>query len=266
MEQNVIPEAEANVDNFLQEQMRTREAKWNSERAVVLRVYNYFRVVLSFLLLILFYEIPNQTFVGSLHPDLFQAVMLLYLMLNVATGFAVLVSTNERVSGAPAITSIVVLDIFFVSTLLFTSGGIDSGLGYLLVFSVSFGSVMLTGQTSLLFPAIAAINSIAGELYLHNTGTVDGSQHLFQTALLGTSFFVVNFFFQYVSKKVEEKELEVVSLAALDQVHRIAEKSRGTGDIKCPIHCITFINWRRCHRSGYARPCHVCQSERLSPT
>ncbi len=215
-----------NEDAYLQQQMDDREAKWHSERTVVLRVYNYFRIILSFFLLILFYEVPGQTFVGSLSPEWFQTVLLLYLMLNVGAGFVILVSNDKRVSGIPVATSIVVLDIFFLSVLLFTSGGINSGLGYLLVFSVSFGSVMLAGSTSFLFPAIAAVNSISSELYLHNTGTIDDSHHLFQAALLGTSFFMVNYFFQYVSKKIYGREQEVVSLSTLSQAHKVAEQSR----------------------------------------
>ncbi len=211
---------------ILLEQRSNRQDKWNAERTVVLRVYNYFRIVLSFLLLILFYEVPHQKFVGTIEPGLFQTVMLAYLMFNVASGFLVLVSRNERITGPTAVTSLVILDIFFLTILLFTSGGVESGLGYLLVFSVSFGSVLLAGQTSLLFPAFASVNTISSELYLQNVGVSEGSQPFFQVALLGTSFFIVNFFFQYISRKVTEREMEVVSLEALDQLHRIAEQSR----------------------------------------
>ena len=45
---------------ILREQLASRQAKGEGERLVVLRVYNYFRIVLSFLLLIVFYEIPDQ--------------------------------------------------------------------------------------------------------------------------------------------------------------------------------------------------------------
>ena len=36
----------------------------------------------------------------------------------------------------------------------------------------------------------------------------------------------MNFFFQYVSRRLEEREMEVVSLETLDRLHRIAEQSR----------------------------------------
>lgn len=225
-EAEAIPQGETDEDAILQEKVNNRQAKWISERTVVLRVYNYFRIILSFLLLILFYEFADQTYVGALEPRWFQSLMLTYLMLNVAFGFAVLIAKDARITGTTAIMSVVILDIAFLSVLLFTSGGVSSGLGYLLVFAVSFGSVMVRDRRSLLFPMIAAVTSVFTELYLHNIGAIHGSQHFFQVTILGTSFFMVNFFFQYVSRKIAERELEVVGLETLDQLHQVAERTR----------------------------------------
>ncbi len=218
-------------ETILQEQLVARETKAELERTVVLRVYNYFRIVLSFLLLIVLFEAPKQTFVGVLEPRLFQIVMLFYMAFNVTVALAVLMDDGRRLSGQTVVGSIVILDIFFLTALILASGGIDSGLGYLLVFSVAFGSVMLGAQISFTFPAIATVNSISVELYLHNTGAVEGSQHFFEVAILGGSFFVVNLFFQYVARRVADREQEVVSLEALDRMHRIAEASRSELEI-----------------------------------
>jgi diguanylate cyclase (GGDEF)-like protein len=147
-------------------------------------------------------------------------------MFNIAIGMATLVSEKHVLRGATAIASVVVFDIYFLSLLLLTSGGVDSGLGYLLVFSVAFGSAMLGGQTSFLFPALATVNGISGELYLHNIGVASGSQHFFEMSMLGISFFVVNLFFQYITRRLEERESDVVNLETLDRFHRIAERSR----------------------------------------
>lgn len=218
--------AEDEEHRLLDEQMVSRQAKWNRERILVLRVYNYFRIVLSFFLLILFFQGTNQEFVGSFNPSWFQSILLLYLLFNVAVGIATLVSEKQVLRGATSIASVVVFDIYFLSLLLLTSGGVDSGLGYLLVFSVAFGSAMLGGQASFLFPALATVNGISGELYLHNVGVANGSQHFFEMSMLGISFFVVNFFFQYITRRLEERESEVVNLETLDRLHRIAERSR----------------------------------------
>jgi diguanylate cyclase (GGDEF)-like protein len=261
----VNQQAETDEVTLNQSHLEIRQAKWDAERAVVLRVYNYFRIVLSFFLIIIFYEIPNQTFVGILEPRWFQTVVLVYLMLNVSTGFLILVSNDKRLTGLASAASIVVLDIFFLSMLIFTSGGVGSGLGYLLVFSISFGSVMLAGQTTWVFPALATVNSISTELYLHNTGAVEDSQHLFQVAMLGTSFFIVTFFFHYVSTRIKSRETEVVSLEAMDELHKIAEESRqeleisnsrftvlltstGEGVLGLDMKgTVTFANPRACH-------------------
>ena len=211
---------------ILQEQLASRQAKGEAERLVVLRVYNYFRIVISFLLLIVFYEIPDQQFVGRFEPRMFQSVILVYLMFNVAVGFAVLISSHSRFKTMGAIAGYTMFDIFFLFIILFTSGGIESGLGYLLVFTVAFGSVMLGGQLSALFPAVATVNCITTEVYLHNTGAVFGNQHFIEVGMLGAAFFVVNFFFQYASEKLLEREAEVANLATLDRLNKIAERSR----------------------------------------
>lgn len=137
-----------------------------------------------------------------------------------------LISNSPRFKTMGAISGYTMFDIFFLSIILFTSGGVESGLGYLLVFSVAFGSVMIGGQLSALFPAVATVNSITSEAYLHNTGAVEGNQHFFEAGMLGAAFFAVNFFFQYASKKLLEREAEVANLETLDRLNKIAESSR----------------------------------------
>lgn len=78
----------------------------------------------------------------------------------------------------------------FLTALLLTSGGVESGRGYLLVFTVAFGGIMVREQLSILFAAIATVCGISAEYYLHNTGAVSGSQHYSEMAMLGVSFFL----------------------------------------------------------------------------
>ena len=137
-----------------------------------------------------------------------------------------LVNEHDWVTGNSTVSLFVIVDIFFLSALLLTSGGVESGLSYLLVFCVAFGGIMLRGQMSMLFAAIATVCSISVEYYLHNTGAVSGAQHYFEVAILGVAFFLVDYLFQQASNMIAERDQEVVSLEALDQIHRIAEQSR----------------------------------------
>ena len=214
------------ADAIREQQLGNRVETEKRERAVVLRVYSYYRIVLSFVLLIVFYGMPDQTFVGSLAPLWFQLIAGVYLTTNVAYGFMVLLKERPWMTHPSSVASFVIFDLFFLAALLLTSGGVQSGLGYLLVFSVAFGGIMLRGQMSMLFAAIAAVSGISVEYYLHNTDVVSGSQHFFEMALLGLAFFLVDYLFQYIANLIGERDQELVSLAALDKIHRIAEESR----------------------------------------
>jgi diguanylate cyclase (GGDEF)-like protein/PAS domain S-box-containing protein len=230
MERDASP-AQIDQDAILRQQLGNRQLKQQKERAAVLRVYNYYRIVLSFLLIIVFYEIPDQSFVGALAPDWFQSIILSYLVLNVASGFLVLIKDGDWITNDSTVATFVIVDIFFLSALLLTSGGVESGLGYLLVFSVAFGGIMLRGQFSVLLAAIATVTGISAEYYLHNMGSLSGNQHYFEMAMLGVAFFLVDFSFQYFSKLIADRDKEVVSLEALDTLHRIAEQSRNELEI-----------------------------------
>lgn len=102
----------------------------------------------------------------------------------------------------------------------------ESGLGYLLVFTVAFGGILVRGQISMLFAAIATVCGISVEYYLHNTGAVTGTQHYYEMAMLGVAFFLVDYLFQYAAKLVDVRDQQAVSLEALNKVHHIAEESR----------------------------------------
>ena len=230
--ESVLNSPDCSVEDAIhRERLVIRLAKWYAERAVGMRVYNYFRIVLSFLFAFIFYNFPDQTFVGALDPNWFQATMFTYLVSNIVFGIAMLVSRNAILTGTTVIFSVAILDILFLSVLLLTSGGISSGLGYLLLFAVSFGSVMISSKNSFIFPAIATATCVAVELNLHISGIVDGSQHFFQVAILSSSFFFVTFFFQFISNKLTKTELEVVGLETLNQVRQIAERAKNELEI-----------------------------------
>jgi hypothetical protein len=96
-----------------QEQLHNRQSQHQHARAVVLRGYNYYRIVISFALLIIFYKVANQTFAGLLEPRWFETIVIVYLACNVASGFFVLVNDNKWVISDSSIAAFVIIDIFF---------------------------------------------------------------------------------------------------------------------------------------------------------
>ena len=215
----MVPSEEHHQDELiLQEQLAEKQAESFTQRVAVLRVYNYYRIILSFFLMILFYEIPLQTFVGTQEPGWFQTIVLAYLILNVASGFyCLLVEEPEKIS-LPVITGITIADLVFLTALMITSGGVESGLDSLLIFSVAFGGVLIRGQVSYLFPSAALILCFLSATYTRITDVDQNLQHFFEVALLGIAAFAVNALLQYVADLLEKQEMRVVSLSALERM------------------------------------------------
>lgn len=211
---------------ILQEQLAEKETKSLTQRAAVLRVYNYYRIVLSFSLMILFYEVPDQTFVGGFEPGLFQTIILAYLILNVASGFYCLLIQNPAKITTPIIIGITLTDLIFLIMLMISSGGVESGLDSLLIFAAAFGGVMIHGQISYLFPSTALILCFASASYTRLMDIEASMDHFFEVALIGVSAFAVNALLQYVANLLKSQEMEVVSLSTLEKMRNVAEKSR----------------------------------------
>lgn len=219
-------QAQFREDVILQQQMSEREASRQVERAIVLRVYNYYRVVVSFFLIILFYQNVEQRFVGTLEPTWFQALAISYLIVNIVLALYCLAMRSSLFQRSAVTVAIVITDIVALSMIMWTSGGVQSGLGNLLIFPVAFGGVMISGRLSYVLPASAAIACFVCESYVSIIGAQQDNEYFFQVALLGSAFFAVSAFFQYLSGQVKEREQEVVSLETLNRMREIAEQSR----------------------------------------
>ncbi|MBT4162218.1 MAG: EAL domain-containing protein [Gammaproteobacteria bacterium] len=222
----MVPVGEQTEELILQEQLAEREQKSLAQRAAVLRVYNYYRIILSFLLMILFYEVRGQTFIGTWEPQWFQTIVLIYVILNVTAGFFILLVQNPAKITTPIIIGITLTDLVFLTGLMITSGGVESGLDSLLIFAAAFGGVMIHGQISYVFPSTALILCFASATYTRLTDLSDNLQHFFEVALIGVAAFAVNALLQYVSNQLKKQELEVVSLSTLERMRAVAENSR----------------------------------------
>lgn len=212
-------------DIILQEQLAERELKSLGQRAAVLRVYNYYRIVLSFLLMILFYEVPDQTFVGTYEPNDFQNIILVYLIFNVGIGFYCLLRDASAVT-TRLIVAVTLVDLVLLTGIMVTSGGVQSGLDSLLIFAAAFGGVMIFGQLSYLFPFAATMLCLMSALYSYMTDVEGSTSYFFEVSLVAVAAFAVNALLQYVADLLKRQEMEVVSLSTLEKMREIAEHSR----------------------------------------
>lgn len=193
------------------------------QRSTILRVYNYYRILIAFLFLFLFLDPNLSEFVGKTNPDLFQSTIIIYIMLNVLIGVTTLfVSVDTLAKITPSLT-ILIGDIICLTLLMSASGGVSSGLGNFLIFTLAFGGGLVHGRVSTVLPAIAFILTIYDEFYLFFLDAND-LQSFFQAGMLGIVYFVTNILFQTLSRQLRNRQTEVSTLEQINQL--IVEKMR----------------------------------------
>lgn len=204
--------------SFLEEQQK-------AQRATIFRVYNYYRVLIAFLFLFLFLDPNLNTFVGQVNPELFRSTILTYIGINSIIGVATLfLSVNFLARPLTAII-VVVGDIIALTLLMSASGGVASGLGNFLFFTLAFAGGLVHGRVSTVLPAIAFILTIYNEFYLFFLGE-NGTQAFFQAGLLGIVYFVTNILFQTLSRQLRSRQSEVFTL---EQINNLIIEGMPTG-------------------------------------
>ncbi|MBO6704393.1 MAG: PAS domain-containing sensor histidine kinase [Pseudomonadales bacterium] len=204
--------------SFLEEQQK-------AQRATIFRVYNYYRVLIAFLFLFLFLDPNLNTFVGQVNPELFRGTILTYIVINSIIGVATLfLSVNFLARPVTAIIA-VVGDIIALTFLMSASGGVSSGLGNFLFFTLAFAGGMIHGRVSTVLPAIAFILTIYNEFYLFFLGE-NNTQAFFQAGLLGIVYFVTNILFQTLSRQLRSRQSEVFTL---EQINNLIIEGMPTG-------------------------------------
>ena len=187
------------------------------QRAAILRVYNYYRILISFGFLFLFLEEYFGEFVGAVNPDLFQRTILVYLSVNILIGLVSLFVPPDAFAKAGPLFTILILDIFALTLMMSASGGVGSGLGNFLIFTCAFGGALIHGRGSTVLPAIAFILTIYVEVFVFFLEETD-LQSFFQAGILGIVYFGANIFFQTASRQLRTREQEVFKLEQINQL------------------------------------------------
>lgn len=232
------------------------EEQLKRQRATVFRVYNYYRVLISFLFLFLFLDPNLNEFVGNLNPDLFTNTIVTYIIANVVIGIATLFVSVNSLSKTTTAMVVLIGDILALTLLMSASGGVVSGLGNFLFFTLAFGGGLVYGRVSTVLPAIAFILTIYGEFYLFFLDENE-IQSFFQAGLLGIVYFVTNILFQTLSNQLRTRQQEVFTLEQINQ--RVIESMR-TGVI-----VLTSKNHARYMNRAAERFLSLPEKRQLSP-
>lgn len=184
---------------IITETMNERTAQYPGQIHNVSVVYNIYRIVLPLVLLASSLG-PSSTRLGALDPTLFIQACTAYAIFGVAVSFFIPIGTRV-VKSSHILTGSLIIDIFTITLLTYSSGGMISGLGLLLIVTVASGSILIRGRVSTFLAAVAALSLIYSELYL--TLSIDNSANQFvQTGILGAILFVTSLYIQTLTNRI----------------------------------------------------------------
>lgn len=227
----------------------------------LLRVYNYYRVFIGTLLLLVFLQNLADSPLGELNPAYFLSTILSYIGINLVISLMV-PGLPERLfkrQGIPFL--IVLLDNLALGMLMYYSGGISSGLAIFMLLSVAAGAILLTGRANTLIAAVASIIVLYEEFYL-SLSAPDLHDDYFIAGVMGILYFSVSVTIQYLSNRLRRTEIlsltRAVEVEDLERVNRSIIQRMRTGLILVNSdNKVRMINQSAKSLVGYARSTDV---------
>ncbi|MBE9567559.1 MAG: PAS domain-containing protein [Proteobacteria bacterium] len=196
-----------------------------------LRVFNYFRISLALFFITIYLNGWLQQLISSkfTHPDLFIITAFVYLT---ASAFFTTGITYRKPALPVQLVAQTLVDISCIILMMHATGGVRSGLGMLLIVTISMTSLFMQKRFTLLFAAITALMIIAEQVY-SDFSYQDYSPAFTQAGLLGILIFISAFLSSYTAKRLRETEkiAEETSheLETLVQMNEHIIKSMRTG-------------------------------------
>lgn len=192
--------------------------------------YLLYRLALGLLLLGIFLSKLAPDIFGSVHDKLYFYTAAIYLLI---TTIDLAISNSERYRlGTTHLLFILLTDITVQTLLMHASGGLPSGIGYLMLVTVAVGSIFFTGQLAILVAAVASIGIIvesASTLFL----SPELRSTMFPAGLLGILLFLTSLIVQGLNRALRKAErvatLESAQSAQLQELNELIISRMLTG-------------------------------------
>jgi len=169
-----------------------------------LRLFNYFRISLALFFIAIYLNgwlvqlIPS----GFAHTKLFITTSAVYF---IASLFFITGIIRRKPTLDTQVIVHTLVDITCIIILMHATGGIRTGLGMLLIISISMTSLFLHKRVTILFAAISALAVIVEQIYSQFTYT-NYTPAFTQAGMLGILIFITASLSAYTAKKLKESE------------------------------------------------------------
>lgn len=169
-----------------------------------LRQLNYYRSALSLFFLMIFINGWVELFIPAnvYNPEVFFFATTTYLFSSV---LFMLGMQHRTIGLVPQFAIHVSTDILVILILMYSIGGVRSGLGMLLVISISMTSLFLPLRSTLFVAAATSLGLLISQLYTHFT-IPSVQAHYVQTGLLGTILFAVAYLSSTLTSRLRQTE------------------------------------------------------------
>lgn len=171
------------------------------------KIYSFYRALLSFILWLVFTWGLAPNVLGVYAEELYQNVAIGFSAFNTVTLFF-LWRRQFRTSEEQRF-ALLFVDLTALIILVHASGGLGSGLGYLMVISVASASMMIRTQLSFLLAALSSIALLSQSLY-SIAEDIQNSRSLFSAGLLGALLFVSAFLVRHLGIRLQESHTEAL--------------------------------------------------------
>ncbi|MGK0230363.1 MAG: two-component system sensor histidine kinase PilS (NtrC family) [Gammaproteobacteria bacterium] len=168
-----------------------------------LRLFNQYRLILLLALAAVYYFSDDQRTLGTRSSDLFEVLHLGYLVTTL--GFIYLIQIQT-----PNVTTQFFIqnyfDILFISGLMYASGGVQSGLGPVLLVNLAILSQLASVRHALLFASISSMIVIGEELLARLLVGPD-AVNFESTAVLGSLLFTTAWIMSVPVRRLTSRQL-----------------------------------------------------------
>ena len=169
----------------------------------LLKVFFIYRFIIASLFVIILYSHFDFSLLKNQDTRLFYFTSQGYLIFSILSGICIF----KRLFGYTSQAQISIFsDIIFITLLMHASGGINSGIGILLVISIASGGLLIGGYCAIFFAALASISIIAQQIYTHQAGSIDTTSFSY-AGMLGASFFAIAYLSYILAKRTEQSEI-----------------------------------------------------------
>lgn len=167
-----------------------------------LNFLNLYRLLISGLFVTFYFTGTPFPQLAAHNPNLFYGASGSYLI--AALIFGIMIRLRKPDFNLQIHTQIFT-DIIFTTLLMHSSGGVQSGLGTLIIISIAGGSIVIRGRHSLLFASVASL-AVLYEVYYSELEGVYLTGNSLQAGILGVTFFTTAIITHFVARHIRESE------------------------------------------------------------